>query len=567
MSVARPLRLLLIEDSPEDAELVVNALVGGGYDVYAARIASADALAAALEEPWDLAIADFTMPGFSGTAALRAVRERGTDMPFIFVSGTIGEETAVAAMHEGAHDYIIKGNLKRLLPAVERELREAAVRRERTRAEERLAHLAYHDPLTDLPNRRLLRDRLEQAIRLASREDRSLALLLLDLDGFKNVNDTLGHYAGDQILEQVAARLREAGREGDTVARLGGDEFAIVLPTASHDQAERVAGKLLHEMDRSFVVDGRALTIQASIGIAVYPFHGANADALVQNADAAMYAARTDGCAYKLYCPARDQREQQRAVLVNDLRHGLATRQFSFDYQPIASLRTGLPVGVEALVRWNHPTMGRLMPASFIPLAEQTGLIDRLTILALDHGLDAWPRRGAGLPMNVAINVSPRSLRDPDFGRRVEEVVGGHGASGTDVTLEITENVIVSDPTRVLACLERLHATGVRLVVDDFGTGYSSLSYLRRLPVDALKIDKSFVTGLGAGADEVIVRSIIDLAHNLGLTVVAEGVESQAIRDRLVTLGCDLGQGVFIGPPDAAARTRERIQSAHLSGF
>ncbi len=559
--MATRLHLLLIEDSAEDALLIVDALEQGGYQVVGERVCTAATVTDALErQHWDVVIADFTMPGFSGASALELVRARRPDVPFIFVSGTIGEDVAVAAMRNGAQDYLVKGNLRRLAPAVDRELRDAVVRRERTRAEERLAHLAYHDPLTDLPNRRLLHDRLQQAIRLAHRAERPLTVLVLDLDGFKDVNDTLGHHVGDQLLEQFGMRLRHVMRDTDTVARLGGDEFAVVLPTADLEQAERATRKMLSEVERPFVLGGRALVLRVSVGIAGYPCHGSSADSLLQNADAAMYVAKTDGSMWSVYSPARDRRAHSRRTLIVEMRDALTTHQFALDYQPIIQLGTNRPFGVETLLRWQHPVRGRLMPDAFIGLAEQSGLIDRLTLLTLDRSLQDWRAGPAGPPLNVAINVSPRTLLDPDFVSRIEEVVGGNGASGADVTLEITENVIVADPTRTLRCLAQLHDLGVRLVVDDFGTGYSSLSYLRRLPVDALKIDKSFVLGLAGGEDEVIVRSTIDLAHNLGLTVVAEGVETGTVRDRLAALGCDMGQGMFFGPPDTAAATRERLR-------
>jgi diguanylate cyclase (GGDEF)-like protein len=554
------LRLLLIEDSLEDAALVVDALERGAFHVSVERVWTAEGLLQALErQTWDVAIAAFALKGLSGTAALELVRARRPDLPFIFVSGTRGEDTAVAAMRAGARDYLVKGHLHRLVPAVERELRDAAIRRERAKAEERLAHLAYHDPLTDLPNRRLLSDRLQQAIRLAHRAGGSLAVLVLDLDGFKGVNDTLGHHIGDQLLEQVAMRLRYAMRDTDTVSRLGGDEFALVLPTANLQQAARATRKLLREIQRPFVFSGGALALRASVGIAGYPCHGSTAAALLQNADSAMYAAKAAGTAWMVYSPARDHRASSRRTLLVELHHALASRQFSFRYQPIIDLATGVAFGVETELRWLHPTRGSLTPDAFVGVAEQSGLVDRLTLLTLDRGLHDWCELPGGPVLNVAVNVSPPTLVDPEFAGRIEEIVGGHGAVGSDVTLEITENLIVSDPSRTLRCLGQLHELGVRLVVDDFGTGYSSLSYLRRLPVDGLKIDRSFVLGLAAGDDEVIVRSTIDLAHDLGLRVIAEGVESERVRDRLAALGCDLGQGRWFGEPDTVARTRERL--------
>jgi diguanylate cyclase (GGDEF)-like protein len=554
------LRLLLIEDSEEDAILVVRALARSGYDVSYERVDTAPALAAALDRQiWDLAIADFTMPHFSGTAALRVVRERDADLPFIFVSGTIGEDAAVEAMRNGAHDYIMKGNLKRLLPAVEREMREASVRRDRRRVEQRLAHLAYHDALTDLPNRTLLHDRLEQAARAARRDGTSLALLLIDLDDFKDINDTLGHHAGDLVLQHVATRVRATLRDTDTVARLGGDEFALVLPTTDADGAMLAARKVREEIERTCAIDERLLTVRASIGIACLPEHAGSAEMMLQRADVAMYVAKSEGSGISTYSADRDRHTHRRLALISELRQAIDGQQFVLEYQPILQLRTGMVECVEALVRWNHPRRGRLLPADFIALAEETGLINPLTIVILGAAIAEWSGGCPLPPVPVAVNLSPRNLQDPELPARIADMLDETCVPPSSLSLELTENILMSDPVRSMECLKRLHGMGIRLVIDDFGTGYSSLSYLRRLPVDTLKIDRSFVAGLGAGVDEVIVRSTIDLAHNLGLTVVAEGVESEAVQSRLEALGCDAVQGTHISAPARAAAMREWI--------
>ena len=566
--MASTLRLLLIEDSEDDAALVVRALSRGGYDVVYERVDTPEALTAALTgRAWDLAVADYTMPRFTGTAALRLLRERDADLPFIFVSGTMGEDAAVEAMKTGAHDYIMKASLKRLVPAVDRELREAAVRRDRRRAEQRLAYLAYHDALTDLPNRTLLHDRLEQAVRAARRDVTPLALLLMDLDRFKEINDTLGHHAGDRVLQHVAACMRGMLRGVDTVARLGGDEFAVVLPLADADGALRAARKVLQELERPFPVDDHALSVRASIGVACFPEHGATADTLLQRADVAMYLAKGDASGVALYSPDRDRHTSRRLAFVSELRQALDDGQFALDYQPILHLRTGMVTAVEALVRWNHPTLGRLLPADFIDLAEQTGLINPLSAIVLDMALAEWADAPATAPVTIAVNLSPRNLKDPDLPRRVGDMLAARGWPAASLAFEITENVLMSDPARGLDCLNRLHAMGVGLSIDDFGTGYSSLSYLRRLPVDELKIDRSFVEGLRDGEDDVIVRSTIDLAHNLGLRVVAEGVDSDAVQARLLALGCDAAQGTAIRAPADAADTRRWIGAQSLPGL
>jgi diguanylate cyclase (GGDEF)-like protein len=553
------LRVLLIDDAEDEADAAAHALRDAGYGVVSERVDTPEALRVALEsQRWDLVIADYTMRYFSGTTALTLVRDWDPDVPFIVVSGAAGEDAAVISLKAGADHYIEKGNLTRLVAVVERALRGAAVRREHTRAGERLVYLAYHDALTDLPNRVLLLDRLEQAALTAHRGHASVALAVMDLDGFKEVNDTLGHYAGDQILQQVAARLRSVVRTVDTVARLGGDEFALILPSTDVNGAEQTARKVLRALERPFVVNGRALAVRASIGIARFPEDGSNAETLLQKADVAMYLAKDDVSGYAAYAPERDPHTHRRLALITELRQGIDHGQFFLEYQPILDLRTRVVVGVEALLRWSHPEQGRLLPEDFLEVAEQTGVVSLLTPFVLEQAIGDW--YGDPNPaQTVAVNLSPRNLHHPQLPDRIDELLRARHTAPSSLMLEITENQIMSDPVRSMTCLTRLREMGVRLAIDDFGTGYSSLSYLRHLPVDQLKIDKSFVIGLTRGDDEVIVRSTVDLAHNLGLTVVAEGVENEAVCDRLLALGCDAAQGVFISEPRSATAMRAWI--------
>ncbi|HXG88870.1 MAG TPA: EAL domain-containing protein [Vicinamibacterales bacterium] len=550
-----PLKVLIIEDSEDDAVLVVRTLAQAGYEITSKRVASEGALRDALDTAtWDVAIADHTMPGFSGTRALVVVREHDQELPFIFVSGTIGEDVAVAAMKRGADDYIMKGNLARLPPAVARELREAGVRRERAKANERLTYLAYHDPMTDLPNRALLHDRLQQAVLAARRDERELTLLVVDLDGFKEINDALGHYAGDLVLQQVAVRLRSTLRESDTVARLGGDEFAILLPFTDLDGGEPAARKIQQELSQPFLIEGRPLIVNASVGIAGYPAHGATGTELLHKADIAMYAAKTGRTGYAMYAPGHDRGSDQRLSLMTAMRQGIASQQFVLEYQPVVDLRSGLTLGVEALIRWEHPDQGRLCPEDFIHLAEHTGLITPLTRFTIERALAEWPLNDGELPFSIAVNLSPRTLHDPALPDQIDKILTTRGAKPSALALEITENLIMSDPEQSSRSLNELHDMGIRLIVDDFGTGYSSLSYLRRLPVDGLKIDQSFVVGLANGEDDALVRSIIDLAHNLRLSVIAEGVETAEVCDQLIALGCDAAQGHHFARPAAAPK-------------
>lgn len=546
------LRALIVEDSQDDAELLLQKLRRGGYKPTFERVATPEAMRAALNrQTWDIVFADHSMPHFNGTTALALLKEKGLDLPFIFMSGTIGEDVAVAAMKAGANDYIMKGNLKRLVPAVERELREADVRKERKRVEETIQHMAYYDPLTDLPNRTLFHDRLQQAIFTAQRENKSVALLLIDLDRFKEINDTLGHYCGDLVLQQMGPRLRGVLRECDTIARFAGDEFAMVLPSTNSEGATQVAQKILKVLEPPFKIENLPIVVEASIGIALCPDHSTNADNLIQRADVAMYVAKEAGSGYAVYIPNRDQRSPPRLALMGELRHAIDHGQLFLHYQPKIDLRTGRVAGVEALVRWQHPEYGFIPPDDFIAPAERTGLIKPLTLWVLHTALRqcrAWHQ--VEFPISMSVNLSARNLQDPEFSDQIAGLLENSGVAPTDLELEITESAIMSGPGHAMGILTRLRQMGIGLSIDDFGTGYSSLGHLKKLPVDEIKIDKSFVKDMVMdGDDAVIVRSTIDLAHHLGLKVVAEGVESREIFERLVELGCDAAQGYYMSRP------------------
>ncbi len=427
---------------------------------------------------------------------------------------------------------------------------------ERRRAEEALRHQALHDALTGLPNRTLLHDRLEQALRATARDAGGLALLLFDLDRFKEVNDTLGHQVGDLLLQQVAARVRGAVRASDTVARLGGDEFAVLLPGADAAGAVAATHTLLAALAPPIALDGQALACTASIGIALAPTHGADVATVLRRADVAMYVAKRAGSGYAVYDPAHDQHSPARLTLETELRAALAAGALVLHYQPTVDVRSGRADRVEALVRWLHPQHGLIPPDQFIPLAEQTGLIVPLTQWVLETALaqcHAWEQ--AGRALGVAVNLSMRSLHDPGLPETIAWLMRRYAVPPQRLTLEITESALMADPAQAQTILLRLTALGVQLAIDDFGTGYSSLGYLKQLPVDAVKIDKSFVQNMGhtTTKDSAIVRSIIDLGHNLGLAVVAEGVEDQATWQRLRAAGCDVAQGFYMSRPLPAA--------------
>jgi diguanylate cyclase (GGDEF)-like protein len=551
--MSKSLRILIVEDSEDDARLLLRELQRGGYQVTHQRVETAEALNAALDrQVWDIVISDYSMPQFSGSAALALVQKKGLDLPFIIMSGTIGEEIAVETMRAGAHDYIMKNNLTRLIPVIERELIEATNRRERRQSEEMVKYLAFYDTLTGLPNRNMLYDSLLNAVRVNNAEKNNMALLLLDLDHFQEINDTLGHPRGDVLLQEVGRRIRQALWEQDMVARLGGDEFGVLLSKlADVRDAHVVSRKILKALELPFTIEDTPIAVGASIGIALYPKHGESADVLFQRADVALYVAKRKGLGYTVYTPEQDQYNPRRLALMGELRYAIESGQIFPIYQPKIDIQIGQVVGVEALVRWKHPQYGMILPTDFIHLTERTGLVHLFAHRILNAALrqcQAW--RHMGFPLTVAVNLSARNLEDPQLPDRIAELLQTNGMRAEWLELEITESVIMADPARAREVLSRLNKMGLRLSIDDFGTGYSSLGYLRKLPVHDVKIDKTFVLDMVENEDDgVIVRSIIDLAHNLGLKVVAEGVEKQEVLDRLKDLGCDLAQGYHMSRP------------------
>jgi diguanylate cyclase (GGDEF)-like protein len=409
---------------------------------------------------------------------------------------------------------------------------------------------ALHDALTGLPNRTMFREQIQDA--LGRSPGSGFAVLLMDLDKFKEVNDTLGHQNGDGLLIAAAQRLRESVRAGDLVARLGGDEFGILLDGVTKaDEARMLAQRLTDALAAPFSVQDMTLEVGASIGIALFPLHGRDVDTLVQRADVAMYDAKSGylGCA--VYSPEQDSYSPARLALVGELRRAIEEGELRVEYQPKVDLCDGRIVGAEALVRWRHPLRGEVPPDEFVPIAEHTGLLRPLTLFVLDQALTTCARwRAQGNPLTVAVNLSVRNLLDSELPLDVARGLMAHGLHANALELEITETALIADPPRTHSVLRRLRDLGVGIAIDDYGTGYSSLAYIRRMPVTALKIDKSFVGGMATDDnDGVIVRSTIDLGRNLGLDVVAEGVENDETWERLVADGCEIGQGFHFGRP------------------
>jgi diguanylate cyclase (GGDEF)-like protein len=437
-----------------------------------------------------------------------------------------------------------------------------------TKSNEKHHYLALHDPLTGLPNRTLFQDRLRQGLLAAARDSAALGLLIMDLDRFKEVNDTFGHYYGDLLLREMAVRLRARLRESDTVARLGGDEFAVVLPATGAEGAQQVARAIQEAFDEPVVLEDRAFDLTVSVGIAIYPDHGEDATLLLRHADVAMYQAKQYDAGFALYDPGKDHYSTERTSLIADLRRAIEKDELALHFQPKVRLRTGEIEGVEALLRWEHGDQGMVPPDVFVPLAERAGLIRPLTRWVLEQAIaqaGRWQEMGLCVP--VAVNLSARSLHDPDIECTITSLIRRWGIEPSLLELELTESAVMADPGRAQGVLTRLHDLGIRIAIDDFGTGYSSLGYLKRLPVDVIKIDRSFVMDMGKDVSVYqIVKATVGLGRDLGLTTVAEGVENQGDWNRLAMLGCDLAQGHHLAPPlppDAVtAWLADRMQAA-----
>ncbi len=414
-----------------------------------------------------------------------------------------------------------------------------------------LEHRALYDELTDLPNRTLFQDRLQQAIRNSQRSSRTFAIILMDLDRFKEVNDTLGHDVGDLLLKEVGQRLKDTVRSADTVARLGGDEYVIILENLSEKYVEAVAEKIRKALDRPFVLEGEIVDISASLGIALFPEHGSDAVTLIRRADMAMYAAKHEHSGFAIYTEAHEQGSRTDLAFKSELRQAIEQDELMLYYQPKIDHASAKVMGVEALVRWQHPKRGFLPPDDFITAAEQTGLIGPLARWVLDKALrQCAALHQAGILISMAVNLSARNLHDKQLPTEIADLLRSAGVAPAYLVLEITETAVMDDPMFALEILHQLDKMGVTLAIDDFGTGYSSLAYLSKLPVDEIKIDKSFVIDMLTDTQAaVIVRSTIELGHNLGLKVVAEGVESQEVWDRLTQWGCDTAQGYYMSRP------------------
>lgn len=561
------LRILILDHAEADVLTILQELESGGFELMYEQVKTLPKFLDALQtRSWDIVLSSHCPPHYSALDALQMSKETNLDLPFIVLSGSSDEGMAVEVMRAGARDYILKNNLKRLIPAIKRELAEKNIRSAYRRADETIRYQSYHDALTRLPNRALFFDRLQQTILASHREQSTFSLLLISINCFTAINEELGHHNGDLLLRQLASRLRSNLRQSDTVARMGGIEFAAILPNIGHDKTLFTTRKLLDSIERPFFINTRNYYVSANIGITLYPKHGMDVDALILNADTAMQAAKRSNGGFLLYHDSQYRTENTHRTLASELHEAITANQLILYYQPKVEISTRQIIGVEALVRWQHPKYGFISPEEFIPLAEQTDIIKPLSNWVIKTALDqyeTWKREG--LNLKIAINISIKNLMDFDSHTNINQLLDQYELEPGAIELELTETTMMSEPETAMHRMKLLSQRGILFSIDDFGTGYSSLSYLKRLPVNILKIDKSFIQNMTTDDnDAVIVRATIDLAHNIGLKIVAEGVENKATWDLLEILRCDIAQGYYINPPLPPAAINDWVrQSQH----
>lgn len=565
--MVKTLRVLLVEDSPDDAELLVLQLESKCYTVIAERVETAAEMRVALDrQTWDVILSDYSMPAFDALTALEIMKEKGLDLPFIIVSGVIGEEIAVAAMQAGAHDYLLKNGLTRLAAAIEREQREAQVRAQFRQAMTEIETLAFYDPLTGLPNKtRFLRDLQNWINEVLPSE--LFGIVLLDIDRYKNVKYGFGHLKSEQFLVAVAQRLQAWIRPQDGLAKVGEDRFVLLLTglQSQHELAQRVAQ--IHQlMQDTFQVGQSRIYASASIGVVDSTNPCQSAEDFLRAADTAMHSARQQASRTVFFNTQMQAEELQRLQIEADLQQAIPLQQLQLHYQPIIALATNTLVGFEALLRWHHPVYGWISPGTLIPLAEQTGLIIPLgewILLETCRQMQQWQQVFSNdFPFTIAINLSVLQLNQPDLATSIQQLYQCFCSQNVQFSVEITESALMTNAEMALGTLEQLRATGIKIGVDDFGTGYSSLAYLHQLPIDTLKIDRSFIHEITSNPKSFdVVKTIISLAHTLNLDVVAEGIETASQQEMLQALSCEYGQGYLFSRPLAPDQMANWMQS------
>ena len=539
----RTQRVLLVEDDHDDAELVCDLLGSGwGAEVEVVHVETLDEAFEHLADPGlTCVLLDLTLPGVDALDGLHRLRDAAPEIPIVVLSGHADEMTPLLAVQAGAEDYLIKGRIDDRL--MSRALRYAM---ERKSSEAQLRHQSLIDGLTELPNRAAFLDQVGLALERPHQTGGRVAVILLDLDRFKLINESLGHRAGDRLLVLVAMRLRGVTREADLVARFRGDEFTVLCGDVADDQdAVAICERMAEAIAAPFAIEGTEVFLTASAGIAFAEPSCAEPAALVADAAAAMHRAKEGGKArHELFDEVMRTTAVRRLETQNGLHHALERSELRIHYQPKVSLVDGQVVALEALVRWQHPERGLVAPAEFIALAEETGLIVPIGRWVLDEACAQLARWREHRPLAMAVNLSARQLAEPHLADEVADALALHGIQPYDLMLELTESLVVGDDAETRGAIAALRALGVRLAIDDFGTGYASLAALKHFPADVVKIDQSFVAGVGGGCvDAKIVAAVIALAHDLGLVAVAEGVETPDQADVLRAMGCDLAQG------------------------
>jgi diguanylate cyclase (GGDEF)-like protein len=573
MTLAKP-RILLVDDDTQIRRLLSELLV----DDYACTEAGSaeEALTLLREIEFDIVLSDINLGGMSGLDLVPLILRDNPEAVVVMISGEQAIESAIEAMRAGAFDYIMKPlDLRHVEAAVKRALNHGRLRKERERYKEQLEdllrertaqvnRLAFYDPCTELPNRFLFEDRLSQTL-AASDSDQTVAVLFITLDQFKKVNDTLGHNQGDHLLALTADRLKNLISERDTVARFGSDEFALLLTQVSDSTAvSDVMAGIVESLRSPFDVNGNEVFATLSVGVALFPQHGIDGHALLKNAGAALYRAkRAGGNTCMFYSPDMQERASQRFRLETGLRRALDNNEFVLRYQPRVCIDTQRITGVEALLRWEHPQLGTISPAEFIPLAEDTGLIIPIGEWVLRTAClqnREWQQRGLE-PVRIAVNISARQFQQADIAKVVVTALDTAKISPQDLELELTESSIMNNADFAVKVLTELKQMGVEITVDDFGTGFSSLGYLKRLPLDALKIDQSFVRDATTDPDDAaLVMAVVTLGHNMRLKVIAEGVETEEQLRFLHLLRCDEIQGYLFSRPVAASELAKMLK-------
>lgn len=574
---SRPARILHLEDNANDRELVKLLLDDAGIENDISAVETRNDFEHSLaKSDWDLILSDFSLPSFDGLQALELAAKACPNTPFIFVTGTLGEDTAVESLKIGATDYVLKQHMSRLATSVRRALkeREEKLRREKAerelrKSEDKLRFLAYHDALTDLPNRALLLDRVAQALASAHRNKGRFAVLYVDLDRFKAINDSLGHPVGDIVLKQVAERMQECARENDTVARLGGDEFVVVLNSVRDGtDAAIAADRLRRVVETEFLVQGIRLSISCSIGIGVFPEDGEDGETLLKNADIALFSAKNSGRGrWQFFTRKMNGLALERLKLENSLRQALPKNELFLEYQPQLDLATGRIVGAEALLRWQHPELGLVPPSTFLPVAESLGEIIPIGEWVLKTACAQarqWQKEGVA-PFTMAVNMSAVQFRYEPLADSIQGALDESGLASKYLELEFAESSLLTDAEMIKPLLLQISGMGLGLAIDNFGTGCGSLNYLRRFPFSKLKIDQSFVQSISDDArDGAVTAAIVAMGKVLEMKVIAECVEREEQADVLRSLGCDQVQGYYFGRPLEASFFGQMLQSHRL---